>query len=276
MLSNDFNNFALIIGAMKSGTTTLFDYLAQHPEISQSTPKEPNFFACDTNFSQGIDWYRGLWNFDPNHHKIALEASTHYTKIPGFPNAAERIESVEGNFKFIYILRDPIERIESQYTHSLSATWKLNDDPSSQLVNSHAINVSRYAKQIKEYYNRFPAESILLLDFNDLKQRPLQLLAEVCRFLEIDPDFQFTLKAASNKSKGKIIDGPMWHLVGPLTKFLPDHQRNQTRRFLGKTINQKVHLSDKQREFVLNELKDDLLKLKSEYSFDISKWKMYF
>lgn len=272
MLSTKFDNFALIIGAMKSGTTTLFHYLAQHPEISRSTPKEPNFFACDTNFSKGMDWYRDLWKFDSNVHKIALEASTHYTKTPHFPNAARKIASVAANFKFIYILRNPIERIESQYTHGLSAKWKKIDKPLSQGVHPNAINNSRYAQQIAEYYKRFSSDSILLIDFEDIKKNPIELLPIVCNFLEVDPNFKFQFKKPSNQSKEKFIDGPMWNSVEPVAQFLPKPHRNQLRSFLGEKITEKVSLSDGQREFVLSELKDDLLKLNLEYGFDISKW----
>ena len=85
------DNFALIIGAAKSGTTSLFYYLAEHPEISSCSIKEPNFFTDDEKLSKGWGWYQNLWTWDSEIHKIAMEASTSYTKIPYFPNAAERI-----------------------------------------------------------------------------------------------------------------------------------------------------------------------------------------
>lgn len=110
-------NFALIIGAMKCGTTSLYNYLAQHPEISACTYKEPSFFSTESNWSKGFEWYYDLWNWDKNRHKIALEASTSYTRIHEYSNAAEKIAAVDKNFKFIYIMRNPIKRIESHYTY---------------------------------------------------------------------------------------------------------------------------------------------------------------
>ncbi len=73
--------FGLIIGAMKSGTTSLFELLAQHPQISASAEKEPSFFNRD---SDDDEWrrYTDLWRWDPSRHLIALEASTSYSKSP--------------------------------------------------------------------------------------------------------------------------------------------------------------------------------------------------
>jgi len=61
--------YLLLIGSMKAGTTTLFNYLAQHPGIAGAEPKEPGFFAFDETFDQGRDWYDGLFGFDPEVHR---------------------------------------------------------------------------------------------------------------------------------------------------------------------------------------------------------------
>ena len=73
-------NFAIIIGAMKAGTTTLFDHLAAHPAIAPASPKEPGFFAFEEKFDAGLASYEALFDFDAESHKWALEASTDYTK----------------------------------------------------------------------------------------------------------------------------------------------------------------------------------------------------
>ena len=271
------SNFVLIIGAMKGGTSSLYHFLAAHPEISPCTKKEPDFFASDTNFAKGMEWYRGLWDFDPNIHKIALEASTNYSKVPVLPNAAERIASADANFKFIYLLRNPIERIESHYTHSLFRGRRLHKETIPTEVHPGLINVSRYSMQIEEYYRRFPSDSILLLNFNDLKNNPHQLLTEVCDFLRISREFELPNEEHRNRSEGKIIDGPLWGFIEPIarvfpTQLLPKGSRNALRTILGQRVTKKVKLSEAQREFVLDELRDDLLKLKTKYNFDVSSW----
>ncbi|MDJ0728268.1 MAG: sulfotransferase, partial [Prochloraceae cyanobacterium] len=188
------DNFALIIGAMKCGTTSLFHYLAEHPEIAPCSKKEAFFFSASC-WDKGFDWYQSLWqNWNPRQHKIALEASVDYTRIPTYANAAERIFSLQdrAKFKFIYIMRNPIERIESQYTHGQAAGWEgIEKTSSTTTIDRDLIVPSLYAMQIKEYYKRFPAENILLLNFDDLKTNPRDLLQQVCNFLEIDPNYEF-------------------------------------------------------------------------------------
>ena len=78
--------FLIIIGAMKSGTTTLFRLLAQHPQIARPSEKEPHFFSRAERFENGLSHYQNLWKWRPGFHKVALEASTGYTKFPFDPN----------------------------------------------------------------------------------------------------------------------------------------------------------------------------------------------
>lgn len=277
---NQFNEFVLIIGAMKSGTTTIFDYLAEHPEIAPSTRKEPNFFANDDNFRKGMDWYRSLWAFNPQVHNLALEGSTHYTKVPYFPNAAERIASVEeANFKFIYIIRNPIDRIESHYAHLItSETTKdeLEARSYSLKIFPRMIDTSRYAMQIEQYYNRFPRDSILLLDFDDLKKNSQQLLVETCDFLEIDSKFKFSPIKHANKSKGKAIDGSLWRHVEPAARNWPKIPKKVFRKIFSQQLSQKYKLTESQKELILKELKEDILKLNQEFGFNTANWGINF
>lgn len=268
-------NFLLIIGAMKCGTTSLFYYLSEHPSICPCRQKEPNFFASDQNWSKGFKWYQSLWDFEPNKHLIAMESSTHYTKIPNFPNASERILKVgeDVKFKFIYIMRNPIERIESHYTHGLQENWPWARKSIEQGIEGYTLELSKYAKQIDEYHKRFPQKDILLLNFEDLKLNPLRVLRKICSFLNIDDSFEFSrTNNILNTSTEKRIDSPAWTVIEPITRYWPQRLRNSVRSSLGKKVEKKVKLSDRQKDFVLNELYDDLHKLKFVYGVDISCW----
>lgn len=99
--------FALIVGAMKSGTSNLFSVLSQHPQIAGCNLKEPNFFSDEREFSKGFSYYQDLWDWDPAVHSVALEASTTYTKYPRC-EAAERIVEAGKDFRLIYIMRNPL------------------------------------------------------------------------------------------------------------------------------------------------------------------------
>ena len=81
------DGFVIIVGAMKAGTTSLFDYLKAHPAICPAMMKEPEYFTHYQHHgfrARGINikQYSDLWQFDPSQHRYALEASTGYTKVP--------------------------------------------------------------------------------------------------------------------------------------------------------------------------------------------------
>ena len=83
--------YAIIIGAMKCGTSSLYTYLEGHPEICPAVGKEPEFFSENQAITLQVDNYSDLWSFNESVHKYALEASTGYTKYPTEPNVAKNM-----------------------------------------------------------------------------------------------------------------------------------------------------------------------------------------
>ncbi|MEL7356077.1 MAG: sulfotransferase [Cyanobacteria bacterium J06560_6] len=273
------NNFVLIVGAMKCGTTSFFNYLAEHPQVCPCEPKkEPNFFASDDNYAKGLEWYRSLWNYNPSVHKVALEGSTSYTKMKT-PEVVERIletrDRTNVHFRFIYIVRDPIERVESHYTHALTTKWGKNMMRLEQGIDRKLIKISRYAEQIDAYYKKFPDKDILLLNFSDIKQDPSGTLQKTCQFLNLDTSFDFqNVSRNYHPTKGKVINSRIWPFVKPFSELLPDGKSEALRKKLGHTIEGNIRLSSAQRSLVLDELRDDLKKLETAYNVDISRWKV--
>ena len=286
-------DFALIIGAMKCGTTSLYNYLAQHPEIASCHIKEVDFFNNQSRYKKGFDFYQNLWNWDSEIHKYALEATPGYTRVthPDYLNSAENIYQTQKvhnvNFKFVYILRNPLDRIESHYTQGRKFLHQDSLSPLSSGVKEEIIDTSRYAMQIDEYYKRFPAENILLINFEDLKQNPDVLLKQVCEFLAIDSSFQFEgLDRAHNPYKKELsrvfIPGYSWLrktlLVRDLIDFMPNKTRESlrvVRNLFAKEIKHEyVKLSPEQKSFLFQELKSDLQELRDKYKVDISSWNL--
>ena len=283
-------NFTLIFGAMKCGTTSLFNYLAEHPQIAPCKVKEPNFFTHEKSWNKGLDYYRTLWDYDPAVHTTAMEASVNYSKIPRLPNAAERIAktALESgvNFKLIYIIRNPIDRVISHCTHDLEEQWSVRyNHPMVHGIPYPAIEISKYAMQINEYYQRFPSQNVLLLNADNLKHNPNQVLKQVCEFLEVDADFAFpNLSKQHNSSKGKPITNKAWpmidkYLASPVISYLPSSMRGRTMRtvrswFSTGKVHQKFELSEDQRQFILDELRSDICELSSKYDVDISQWNL--
>ena len=177
----------IVIGAMKSGTTTLFDSLTQHPSICRTwvnipgvgTSKEINYFY--RQYRKGDTPQHYDWRFpnDPNCHQWTLDVSPNYTKLWKSRGVPSRIATIGGETKLAYILRHPVDRIESHMAHTL------DEGDSAQSI-EHCLRISRYALHLDRFSAHFPREDILLLDFAQLREKPALVLSQVCDFLGMD------------------------------------------------------------------------------------------
>jgi len=270
--------YGLIIGCSKSGTTSLYRYLTQHPSIAACTEKEPKFFTGE-NWSKGLDRYRSLWE---EFGEVLMEASTLYTWVPMLPNAAERIESVEekGNFRFIYIMRDPIARAESQIKWSASRGYVSPKDP---VEDPWLMNVSRYAKQLDEYEQRFGRNRLHLITLDALKNHPEAVLRETCDFLGVSRDFEFDVRRKHNQSKEKVVPGRFWNRLRNVewlhhaVRTVPSEYRGIIRKWVNpkaKDAEEQYCLTTEQRRRFIDALSDDLRRLEQFYEVDTSPWSL--
>ena len=104
----------IVIGAAKCGTTSLHAYLDEHPEIAMSREKELHFFVDRKNWGRGIEWYEA--QFDAS-APVRGESSPGYSAYPLYEGVAERMARVVPDAKLVYLVRDPVERVVSHYTH---------------------------------------------------------------------------------------------------------------------------------------------------------------
>lgn len=272
---------------MKCGTSSLFDYLSQHPKIAPCKYKEPHFFSKSNNFAKGFSYYQSLWNWNYDEHKIALEATPGYTKVThqDSANAAENIAKIQAkydvNFKFIYIMRHPIERIKSHYVHDVAANSIENGEIKISKIEQKIVDTSKYAMQIGEFYQRFLNRDILLLNFEDLKRSPEKLLIEVCQFLDIDSTFQFQQTNVIHNSRERFRLGiPGWRNLRRTTvgkhfaSKISAHQKNAIKQLIGNKKKMSVSLSDSLQQEIVAELKPDLNELHQRYNFDSKVWKI--
>jgi hypothetical protein len=184
----DGRNYCIIIGAMKSGTTSLKHHLNAHPEIAPCRIGEPAFFVDPRLYRNGFSWYEGLWDFDPSVHRIALENTGNNTKHPQFPCPAARIARHIPDCRLIYIVRNPIERIDSHFNYNLRQGWVRFGE---HIADEKFISPSRYAYQLGQYEQYFPKEAFLVETLENFSARPQEVLRRVHRFLGITPmDFE--------------------------------------------------------------------------------------
>lgn len=173
----------IIIGAMKSGTTTLHRYLLNHPGIFMTVPKEPGFFSREHVFNKGFGWYASLFE-NAKTGQFTGEASTCYSRWPAYNHVPERLYAHNKSVKLIYILRHPVSRAYSHYGHlTLHDKKQFASFEDALQKEQEIILSSKYMLQINKFLDFFPKEQLLLIDFEDLMNRPQIALEQVQHFL---------------------------------------------------------------------------------------------
>jgi len=194
---------------MKCATTSLCDILAAHPHVFVANPKEPDFFCDDTVFARGWKWYESL--FDGADDKVAIgEGSTGYTKALLHPESAERIAKYLPDAKLIYIVRHPLERIESHWLHLIAAGLEVPPLREALKQWPHIIDTSLYWKQISRYRDFYPDNNLLVLFFEDFVKSPRSAIEHAYRFLGVAPELDTANpRQASHVSATFRLDTPL-------------------------------------------------------------------
>lgn len=176
----------MVIGAQKCGTSSLAAQLAQHPGICFCSTKEPGYFDRTEDWEAGLEEYHKL--FSPVEGQICGEASTMYTFLPEWRHTHSRLAAYNPNLKLIYMMRQPVGRIISQYSHRL-VRGTVKEDPEIAVFSDPAyVNRTRYGVQIRPYLELFGRDKVLLLILEEYTHDPLRTLGQIAEFLGICPD----------------------------------------------------------------------------------------
>lgn len=196
-----------LIGTQKAGTTSLAYLLSQHPDICVARTKEPHFFT--TYLYRGLDWYKG--NFSNYENSVCLDASTTYAMAPLSENNSkkgrlqgvpQRIHSISSNAKFIYLLRDPIERTYSAYWHYFNIGCEGKKFGEAIKNDFFYLDVSNYYGQLALWLEYFSLDSFLFILFEDLKKNPAKVAEECFQFMGVSSEnIKVKLEAPKNKSR---------------------------------------------------------------------------
>lgn len=201
----------LVIGAQKSGSTTLYDYLVQHSDVRAALTKEVHYF--DNHFHRGAGWYRSNFPLATRRQRTWLtgEASPYYLLHPLAPG---RAASTVPEAKILVTLRHPVDRTYSHYQHErakgyetlpftealareearTSEAWEALRsgavDEASVVQHHTYLARSRYDEQIARWLEHYPLESLLAISAEELFRDPGPVLRRVFAFLGLDPDVQ--------------------------------------------------------------------------------------
>ncbi len=193
----------VVIGGLKCGTTSLHHYLALHPEVAMSRPKELNFFVAELNWGLGPDWYAS--HFDPA-APARGETSPHYTNRPRFEGVGERMQEVAPTVRLIYMVRDPVDRMLSHYLHNLGGGY--DDRPLAEALGDERSAYwqrSRYAFQLTPFLERFGRDAIAIFSSEELASDRDETMRRLYEFLGVDPGFaspEFERRWETGSAKG--------------------------------------------------------------------------
>ena len=175
-----------VIGAMKAGTSSLWQALRSHPQVYMPETKEFHFFSNPDRAARGLDWYAA--HFADAGDAIAVgEASTNYTKHPRRPGTPANIAAVIPDAKLVYVVREPISRIRSHYLHVAHRYGERRPLAEAVRAEPEYVNISRYRMQIDQYLDHFDRSQLLVITSEALRAEPKETLAQVLRFLDVDP-----------------------------------------------------------------------------------------
>ena len=208
----------MIIGTQKGGTTSLYQYLIEHPCIAPIWIKEPHFF--DIYFYKGVHWYRSHFpttveqyyaRHIQKHDLITGEASPYYLF---HPQAAQRVAKTLPRAKFILLLRNPVDRAYSQYQHQTrqegveplsfeealeSEEQRLAGEEEKMLRDEKYFSFnhrhysylarSKYIEQLPAWMDLFPREQFLLLRSEDLYADPKAIVKQTLDFLGLPSSY---------------------------------------------------------------------------------------
>ena len=200
-------------GAPKSGTTTLYDILKNHPDIYLSAYKEPYFFNNDEYYKNGIEWYSKTFFNDYTGQKIIGDFTPNYLTTDGVP---EKIESTLGKeVKFLFILRNPVDRAYSQFLHNKRDqkeplifekaldeekdridTYK-KENNSVYVMKYGYVQQSLYADRINKYIDIFGKERVLVLIFEEVFKDIGKYINSILEFLNLDQEVILKLNIKS-------------------------------------------------------------------------------
>ena len=287
----------LIIGAAKAGTTSLYYYLSQHPQIYMSPRKEPRFFALEgeeldfqnpdksINYSSVTTLSEYCQLFEGVTDEIAIgEASPLYLYSS---KAIERIAHYVPQAKLIVILRNPVDRAYSCYKHlisfeSFSFAQALEEEDKRIRQNWahlwHYRQGGYYYKQLQGYFEKFDREQIKVCLFDDLQSDPLRFVQNLFSFLEVDESFipDLTYKNVSNHPKIKVLQNVLndRHFLRSVSKkIVPASLRKNVAQKIRSWNSQKFEaMPEEVRHRLTEDYREDIFKLQDLVGLNLSHW----
>jgi len=291
----------LIIGVEKAGTTSVDNYLKQHPQVYMSPVKEPNFLERDWEHADlskikpkpnRIDTFEKYCNLfgDVTEEKAIGEVSPNY--LFHYRESIKRILRYVPDAQLIAILRNPAERAHSDYLmHVRDAIGKptsLSEQLKYKADKSYTLLKGLYYQKLQHFYAQFLRDRIKICLHEDLCDQPVEFMQEMYRFIGVDEGFSPDMsekKQVAQVPKSKLVNqvlrqkNPVRTLVATgLKTILPESARQKLRSTLinlNSSDKSQAPLSPATRKQLVEYYREDILKLQDLIDRDLSSWLIY-
>lgn len=297
----------LILGAAKCGTTSLYAYLDQHPDVFFSTPKEPIFFEAE--YEQGLDYYRTRYFRGWQGERAVGEARTHNLMLPYVP---ARIRESLPDARLIALLRNPVDRAFSHWWHRYSrgldelpffASLRANlerigsghgfEGPEGEkrwreILIRNRKNVStrypvylelgHYAEQLGRYLDRFPRSQLEVVLFEDMARDAEGVAQRLWRFLGVDESRSLESADALNAARYRLRRGRAVRRLGQLPKpaflkrLLPKAVQERAKEYVAGRVVAPPVIEPEAEAWLLDYFTPHVRALEALLEVDLSHW----
>jgi len=286
----------IIIGAGRSGTTSLVAYLQQHPKVNFSSIKEVTYFSVNDHYNRGVDFLHSFFS-----EKEGCLNATSDTYLLMDRDAPKRIADYNSDIKITVILREPSTRTHSNYNFSVNHGYI---DKSLSLIDSQKLetevltngdiikqnnhcnfHASSYHLHLTTWLKYFKREQLFICTTNQLKDNPQQLMKDYFHFLGLDK-IEIRELTAQNKAAGvknKALNKFLVNREHPIRRLISKPLQISFLRniILNSNVVEKIKSSNKEdmvyqeltteeKQFCNNYFKEDIIKLKEDFGIDFS------
>jgi len=306
----------LIVGAVKAGTTSLHEYLQMHPEVYMSPVKETNHFSdadmqfehFNVDYRQDVNVALDKYLAGPMDKKIHIahvrtpeqyallfkhvrdekaigEVSNSYLYCP---STARAIHNYRSDMQVVMILRNPIDRLYSQFLMNLKLGKIVERDLLKEIAADQAkpvkgwgishlyLEVGNYYEQVKRYYDLFPVEQIKVLFYDDYKRNPTAVMQDLFRFLGVDPTFEPDMSQRYNEAGmprfGKLNYWLTQIGVYGLVKRLFSSRLKEKLKSIIYTKKDIPTITEAEKRWLIDYYRKDIEQLSSLLQKDLSSW----
>jgi hypothetical protein len=285
-----------LLGAAKCGTTSLWLYIQQHPDLYRFGKKEPHVLnAPEREFESQIEGYRDLYASSAS--KLAGDGTPSY-----FRDADVVIPRMKSLYKskspmFILIFRDPVERAFSHYLHKRRAgvvpdtfeaalEYEKEHPERSQKRWKTFYQDGLYAPRLRNWMDHFPEDQFLFLILDDLKTNAGKTVRRIFRFLGVDPSVEVNTSKQYRQRRNfrsrlirNLLREPSNILHSAVTTILPKPVRRYIRRMLQQcnqtNFDDPPEMSPDTAEFLRHEYSDSIRELEDLINRDLSHWRSF-